>query len=114
MANYRNPQCMGMEEFEADVARLKYIKKSLSRYQATGDLCERLVLNHLIVLCNVFGPKVLVRLVYLKMRDHLPLIKPFLIMLRILPDRVFAVDGRDWDTIDVPMDPVIVSALRKI
>jgi hypothetical protein len=112
--NYDNPQCIGEDEFESDLKRFKYIKKALTRRAVTGELCERLILNHLIVLCNVFGPAALVRLVYLKMADQLHLIKPFLVLLQVLPERVYAVAGKDWNTDEVAMDPEIVSALRRI
>lgn len=72
------------------------------------------MLNHLIVLCNVFGPQHLVRLIYLKMSDQMHLIKPFLVLLQILPPRVFNVAGRDWETDETPMDQGIVDALRRI
>jgi hypothetical protein len=53
--NYDNPQCEGEKEFEDDLKRFKYIKRLLSRYYDTGVLKERLLLNHLIVLNNVFS-----------------------------------------------------------
>lgn len=112
--HYDNVQCIGEDEFEQDLKRFKYIKKALTRRAATGEICERLVLNHLIVLCNVFGPQHLVRLIYLKMSDQMHLIKPFLVLLQILPPRVFNVAGRDWETDETPMDQGIVDALRRI
>lgn len=113
-ANYDNAQCIGDEEFEQDLKRLKYIKKAMTRYKTTGELCERLVLNHLIVLCNVFGPTVLCRLVVLKMADQLEYVKPFLVMLQIFPAVVYGVAGRDWYTDEIGMNEEIVSILRRI
>ena len=55
--NYDNPQCEGEKEFEDDLKRFKYIKRLLRRYYETGVLKERLLLNHLIVLNNVFSPE---------------------------------------------------------
>ena len=55
--NYDNPQCEGEKEFEDDLKRFKYIKRLLRRYYDTGVLKERLLLNHLIVLTNVFSPE---------------------------------------------------------
>lgn len=112
--NYDNTQCIGDEEFEQDLKRLKYIKKALTRYETTGELGERLILNHLIVLCNVFGPSAVVRLIYLRMNDQLSMVKPFLVMLRVLPPIVHAVAGKDWYTDEVLMDQRVVDALRKI
>jgi hypothetical protein len=114
--HYSNPQSWGDEEFEQDVKRLKYIKKALTRYRTTGDLGERLIINHLIVLCNVFGPTALVRLIFLKMEDHLPCIKPFLVLLSIMPDVVYSVgrEPRDWRSDEIAMDPTIVNILRGV
>lgn len=113
---YDNPQCVGIEEFEQDLKRLKYIKKAITRYRTTGELCERLIINHLIVLVNVFGPSFTSRLVFLKMGDALPYIKPFLVMLSVLPDVLVAVgkDAKDVNTDEIPLDPGIVAILRKL
>lgn len=114
--HYENPQCHDISEYHEDLRRIKYVKKSLTRYQQTGDLKERLVLNHLIVLCNVFKPEPLVRLLFFKMPDQLHMLKPFLLMLSVLPDFVLSIgrDGRNYRTEDIIMDPVIVTALRQI
>ena len=53
--NYYNPSCMGIKELEDDIKRFKYIKRLLIRYHKTGEVNEGLILNHLIVLYNVFG-----------------------------------------------------------
>ena len=53
--HYSNPECVDVEEFKQDLNRFKYLKRLLKRYELTGDLQERLILNHVIVLYNVFG-----------------------------------------------------------
>ena len=53
--HYDNPQCTSTEEFYEDIRRFRYLKRLLKRYKKTGELRERLILNHLIVLCNLFG-----------------------------------------------------------
>jgi len=112
---YDNPNCTGMDEFYEDLKRIKYIKKLISRYVKTGDLKERLILNHLIILNNVFGPEPLVRIIFLKMRSQLSYIKPFLVLLNILPDVVYNV-GSDKPimTDSIVMDNNIIEVLRKI
>lgn len=114
--NYRNPQCVDVEEFHDDVKRLKYIKKILLKYVDQGELKERLVLNHLIALGNVFPPEPLVRMIFLRMNDLLPQIVPFLHLLGLLPKYVRNVgrDGRDYLTEDIFMDPTVITALRGI
>ena len=52
---YDNPQCTSTEEFYEDIRRFRYLKRLLKRYVKTGELRERLILNHLIVLSNLFG-----------------------------------------------------------
>jgi len=64
MHNYDNPQCHSIEEFDEDLKRFLYLKKLLSRYKKNGDLKERLILNHLVVLYNVFGDATLNMLFY--------------------------------------------------
>jgi hypothetical protein len=113
--HYDNPFCTSMDEFYEDLRRIKYVKKLITRYIQVGELKERLILNHLITLNNVFGPEALVRIIFLKMRDQLNYIKPFLVLLNICPDVVFNVGKEDKIYTDtIPMDQTIVEALRRI
>ncbi len=112
---YENSSCQSTDEFLEDVRRVKYIKKLLTRYSETGELKERLILNHLIVLNNVFRPEPLCRILCLKMEHQLTLIKPFLILLNILIPYIINVKIlRSIDTDLIPMDQKIVEVLRKI
>ena len=84
--NYTNPECLDVEEFKEDLARFKYLKRLLRRYELTGDLQERLILNHLIVIYNVFGIPSANRMIEYKIEDiHWPYIKPFLVFYIICP-----------------------------
>ena len=65
MKCYDSPKCI-MSEFEEDLKRIKYIKRLIKRYRTTGELEERLILNHLIILSNVFGTKNAVRMLFYK------------------------------------------------
>jgi hypothetical protein len=110
---YDNPQCHSTEEFLEDLKRIKYVKKLITRYTENDDLKERLILNHLTILCNVFGPEALCRILYLKMKVQFRYIKPFLIMLNILPDKIYNVKNENIiDTNLIPMDDHIIKALR--
>lgn len=112
---YDNPQSYSTEEFIEDINRIKYLKKLATRYQDSGVLKERLVINHLIVLSNVFPVKVLNKILYLKMKDQFGFIKPFLILLNILQDKIYDVNNeREIDTTLISMDNNIVNVLRKI
>lgn len=113
--HYLNPQCQNMEEFCEDLRRMKYIRKLLTRAQTKGELKERLILNHIIVLSNVFSPEALCRMFFLKMEHQMQQLKPFLIYLNLLPERVYNVKTeRVIDTDMIPMDNAVIAALRKI
>lgn len=68
----------------------------------------------MIILINVFGPQLACRLFFLKMSDSLEYIKPFLLLLKILPAVVIGVGGRDWNTDEIAMDEKLVRILRTI
>jgi len=113
--HYDNPQCHSTEEFLEDLKRIKYIKKLLTRYTENGDLKERLILNHLTILCNLFGPEHLVRILYLKMKPQFMYIKPFLVMLNILPEKIYDVKNENViDTDLISMDENIIRVLRAV
>ena len=57
ISNYQNPNCVSVLEFLDDLNRIKYVKRLLNKYIDKGELRERLILNHIIFLCNVFGPE---------------------------------------------------------
>lgn len=113
--HYENNQSCGIEEFEQDLKRIKYIKKAITRYKATGFLADRLIMNHIIVLNNVFGPEFTVRLLFFKISEHLSFIKPFLIVLSILPDIVYSVgkNGQNIHTDLIPLNQDVIDILRK-
>jgi hypothetical protein len=112
---YDNPQCQSTEEFLEDLKRIKYIKKLITRYIDSGELKERLILNHLIVLNNLFGPEPLCRILFLKMKQQMRYIKPFLLMLNILPEKIYNVGEFPVVETDlIPIDEKIVEALRVV
>jgi hypothetical protein len=115
-SKYDNPSCYDQTEFMEDIRRLKYIKKALTRYETNGELKERLILNHLIVLNNVFGHEAMVRLLFLKMENYMHYLKPFLILLSIMPDVVYGIgkEGKNIITDEIHMDQNIISVLREI
>lgn len=115
MKHYDNHACCSIEEFNEDINRFKYIKKLITRYVDTGELKERLILNHLIILNNVFGANALCRMIFLKMDKHLVYVKPFLVMLNILPEYVTGIRDQNVIMTDmIAMDDGIISALRNL
>jgi hypothetical protein len=113
--HYDNPQCFDTLEFYEDLARFKYIKRLFNRYEESGELKERLIVNHLIILYNVFGPAT-TRMLFFKLNGHLHLLKPFILLLGFLPERVtgIGVENKTIISSDIPMDENIVKLLRKI
>lgn len=112
--HYDNPHFFDTVEFYEDLSRFKYLKKLFGRYEETGDLNERLVLNHLIVIYNVFGVEAATKLLFLKMDNYGSYLKPFLLLLNFLPDVIYNVEGRNIITSEIVMDLKIVEKLRQI
>ena len=83
---YENPQSVTMEDFESDLKRIRYVKRLLKRYKNTGELKTHLVLNHLIILFNVFNDAAVPLLFYNLESELWPSIKSFLIFLNRLPE----------------------------
>lgn len=112
---YSNVHCTSTEEFLDDIKRIKYIKKLITRYIESGELKERLILNHLIILNNMFGPEALCKILYLKMEEYFKYLKPFLILLNILPIQIINVKKEGIIVTDnILLDTKIVNQLRKI
>ena len=85
--HYDNPQCEGEKEFHDDMKRFKYIKRLLRKYKDSNILKERLLLNHIIILNNLFGPEACVTLLLFKIqREYWETLKSFLLFLNILRD----------------------------
>lgn len=109
---YEKPAAI-TSEFEEDLARLLYIKRLLTKYYSSGVLNDRLILNHIIVLYNVFGIPAATRLLFLKMeKKDLIVIKPFLVFLDLLPEQVEAIRGVTIDTASIGMDKNAITALK--
>jgi len=110
MKMYNNPQCNDMEEFYEDVNRIKYIKRLLGRYHNKGLLKERLVLNHIIILNNVFGSNACCRILFYKIdKKFHSYLKSFLSYLKFLP---YSIPEADCD--EIPTDHKIDKMLEKM
>ena len=100
--HYNNPQCEGEKEFEDDMKRFKYIKRLLRKYHDTGILKERLLLNHLIVLHNVFGTTACVTLLLYKIqKEYWSVLKSFLIFLNSITEEELSDIEENKDVLDV-------------
>jgi hypothetical protein len=111
---YRSPQCI-MSEFEGDIKRTKYLKRLFRRYKTAKILKERLILNHIILLNNVFGVEATSRILFYKIdeRDY-DLLKTFLDYLRLMPPQVNGVNGKTIYSCDIALEPNVADILRNI
>jgi len=83
--HYDNPQCEGEREFYDDMKKFKYIKRLLRKHKDTGILKERLLLNHIIILNNLFGAEACVTLLLFKIqREYWETLKSFLLFLNMI------------------------------
>lgn len=107
---YDNPHCSGVSEFMDDLQRIKYVKRLLNRYREKGDLKERLIVNHLVVLHNLFGTAALPLLFFRISEQDWPQLKTFLTFLNMIdPDAKITTKVRNTD---LPIDLNIVAKLR--
>ncbi len=114
MKAYDRPNCI-MSEFKDDMKRFNYLKRLFLRYRKREELREQLVLNHLVVLYNVFGPEVTSRMLFFKMpKDDYSALKTYLLFLSIMPDKIRGIKGHDIISSDIPVDKRIADILREI
>jgi hypothetical protein len=106
MKAYSNPHCMDLEEFQEDLKRIKYIKRLLKKYLDTGQLRTRLLINHIVVLYNVFGAEATKKMLFFKVEtDMLPTLKTLLVFLNYM---------KDSDSTEIQLDQKIVKELREL
>lgn len=82
---YDNPHCSDIAEFEEDLKRFQYLRKLFGRYRQTGELKERLILNHLIILYNCFGLET-TNMLFMKLDEYRECLKPFVEYLNFMPE----------------------------
>lgn len=112
MKQYDNPQCTEMTEFEEDMKRFQYLRKLFSRYRSEGELKERLILNHLIVIYNVFGPAA-TNMLFMRLYEYHEYLKPFVEYLNYMP-QVIIYDDVTLNKDSIDSDIVIEERLKEI
>jgi len=107
LQNYDDPQCSDIAEFQEDLRRFRYFKRLLHRYHEAGELRERLMLNHLITIFNVFGYDASMRMLEFKIKEdsYWPSIKTMLLYLGYIED--------SWET-DISIDDLLAQRLRDL
>ena len=113
--NYDNPSCVGMDEFLDDLKRFKYIKRLLRKHNVGKELKERLILNHIIVLGNLFGVEATTKMLFYKLEEKFwPQVKTFLVFLNYMPLKIIVSPGIEILDKDIPIDETILEDLKRI
>ena len=106
MKHYDNPSCVDEAEFLDDLKRFKYLKRLFRKYDTSGELKVRLIVNHIIILSNVFGVDATTTLLFFKIeRNHWPLLKTFLVYLQFMPEN---------DLVEVPINHGAMAQIGKL
>lgn len=104
--HYINPRCLDVEEFNEDIARFRLVRRLLKKYKDKSDLQERLILNQLTILSNMFEVSACVRMIFFRVpKTNWPSLKPFLLYLNLL-------DETGYSTI--PVDLFVVKKLQSL
>ena len=106
MKHYDNPSCVDEAEFLDDLKRFRYLKRLFRKYDTSGELKLRLIINHIIILSNVFGVDATTTLLFFKIeRNHWSVLKTFLVYLQFMPEN---------DFIEVPINHQVMGQLGQI
>jgi len=111
---YDKPNCI-MSEFSEDMKKLNYLKRLFHRYRKRGEIKERLILNHIVILNNLFGPEATSRLLFFSMNDQdYSALKTFLLFLNIMPNRIRGINGKDIISSNILIDMQVADNLRNL
>lgn len=114
MKAYDKPNAI-ISEFEEDLKRIKYIKRLIRRYRVTGELKERLILNHIIILSNVFGVEATVRMLFYKLdTTDYAILKTFLLFLNYMPRHINGIKGKYINSADLGIDIIVGRRLKEL
>ena len=105
MKHYDNPHCRGVDEFEDDLKKFKYLKRLFRKFKSGNQVNERLILNHIIVILNLFGVESASSMLFFKIDEkYWPQLKSFLIYLNVMPP----------DNLLILPDEKVLQSLRNI
>ena len=111
MHHYDNTQCYSLEEFNDDLKRFLYLKKLFNRYHNECDLKENLILNHLVVIYNIFGDNATNMLFFKIEKEYWAYLTTFLVFLDRMPEEL---PQYSIKLAEVKLDEYIIQSLRKI
>ena len=104
--HYDNPSCIDEQEFLDDMKRFKYLKRLFRKYDTSGELKVRLIVNHIIILSNVFGVDATTTLLFFKIEvEHWSLLKTFLVYLHFMPEN---------DLVEIPINHEAMAQIGKL
>ena len=113
MKHYDNPNCRGITEFEDDLKRFRYLKRLFRKYTVGKGLKERLIINHLVVIYNLFGMQAATKMLFHKIeRKHWAQLKTFLVFLNFMPvGIVIQAQNNIVNGYELPVDEEVLNAL---
>lgn len=116
MKHYDNPGCKGIVEFEDDLKRFRYLKRLFRKYTAGKGLKERLIINHIVVIYNLFGAEAATKMLFFKVeRKYWPQLKTFLVFLNFFPVGFVITQGNEViEGYNIPLDEKVTNALKRI
>tara|TARA_R100000353_G_scaffold166486_1_gene128049 strand:+ start:278 stop:670 length:393 start_codon:yes stop_codon:yes gene_type:complete len=113
--NYSNPQCISIEDYNNDMRRFKYIKRLLNQYANGNEIKIRLLVNHIIMIYNIFDRLSATRILFYKLpQEHWSVLKTILIFLNRMPKIVYGINNTNLISSDIQIDDVIANQLREI
>jgi hypothetical protein len=113
--HYDNPACKGMAEFHDDLKKFRYLKRLFRKYTTGSELKERLIINHLVVLYNLFGPEAATKMLFFKIEEEFwPQLKTFLVFLSYMPIGSIVLNSMKIEGYEIPLDEAVAEALGKL
>ena len=113
--HYDNPQCISIEDYNNDMRRFKYIKRLLNQYANGNEIKIRLLVNHIIMIYNIFDLQSATRILFYKLpEEHWSVLKTILIFLNRMPKIVYGINNTNLISSDIQIDNVIANQLREI
>lgn len=115
MKMYDNPHCTSIDEFNADMNRVSYIKRHLRKYISSGEIVVQLLLNQIIIFCNVFGVKAGVRMLFYRLDTNTySALKTFLVYLNYVGPSSNIPELSSGGINCIQLDPNLVNILREL
>ena len=116
MKHYDNPACKGIDEFQDDLRKFRYLKRLFKKFTVGKGLKERLIINHIIVVYNLFGVEPATRMLFLKIeKKHWTQLKTFLVFLNLFPVGItLHTQGETIEGYEIPLDEKILKSLERI